>query len=256
MEQISAGQYSLVYNSISFTIAAMGAATIFFWLSRGQVAAPYRTAVTLTGLVTAIACYHYFRIFQSWEASYVLENGAVRATGVPFNDAYRYVDWLLTVPLLLLELILVMRLSKEDRGNKLVLLPILAAAMIIFGYPGETGIGGNRLIWWGLAMLPFLWILYELVVGLSGSVGRQPGEVKPLVRGAIWLTLVSWSFYPIVYLFPFLNISGTGAFIGKQVGYTIADIVAKVVFGVLVYSIAAKKSTAERGTEIPDGLRA
>lgn len=256
MEQLTAGQYSLVYNSISFTIAAMGAATIFFWLSRSSVAAPYRTAITLTGLVTAIACYHYFRIFQSWEASYVLENGVVGATGVPFNDAYRYVDWLLTVPLLLLELILVMRLSKADRGNKMVLLPVLAAAMIILGYPGETGVGGNRIVWWGLAMLPFLWILYELVVGLSGSVGRQPGEVKPLVRGAIWMTLISWSFYPIVYLFPFLKISGAGAEVGKQVGYTLADIVAKAAFGVLIYTIAVKKSAAERGTELPDGMMA
>ena len=86
----------------------MGAATAFLWLSRSQVAPAYRTALTISGLVTGIACYHYFRIFESWNSAYTFKDGVVSATGFAFSDAYRYVDWLLTVPLLLVELILVM----------------------------------------------------------------------------------------------------------------------------------------------------
>src|SRR5271157_4531126 len=112
--EVTYGQYQLVYNAFSFTIATMGAATLFFWLGRSQVTDAYKTALTITGLVTAIAFYHYFRIFNSWEAAFTVTNGQVQQTGVAFNDAYRYVDWLLTVPLLLIELILVMRLSKEE----------------------------------------------------------------------------------------------------------------------------------------------
>ena len=68
MDSISPGQYSLVYNAFSFTIAVMGAASVFFFLSRSQVTPPYRTALTVTGLVTLIALYHYLRIFNSWKA--------------------------------------------------------------------------------------------------------------------------------------------------------------------------------------------
>ena len=62
-------------------------------------------SVILSTMVVGIAGYHYFRIFGSWEAAYVLEGGAYVASGTPFNDAYRYMDWLLTVPLLVVELL-------------------------------------------------------------------------------------------------------------------------------------------------------
>lgn len=86
---------------------------------RSQVAPAYRTALTFTGLVTFIALYHYVRIFNSWDASFTVVSGQIKDSGIKFNDAYRYVDWLLTVPLLLIELILVMRLSpaKQSRNR-------------------------------------------------------------------------------------------------------------------------------------------
>ena len=120
MDQISLSQYTLVYNAFSFTIAVMGASTIFFFLRSFQVSAAYRTAVTVTGLVTLIACYHYFRIFSSWEAAFDVVGGVVKPTGVAFNDAYRYVDWLLTVPLLLVESFssCVCRLPKRRPGPR------------------------------------------------------------------------------------------------------------------------------------------
>ena len=126
MNALTAGQFALVYNAFSFTIAVMGAATVFFFFGRAQVAPAYRTAITITGLVTLVACYHYFRIFNSWEAAYTLVDGKLTATGVAFNDAYRYVDWLLTVPLLLVELILVMRLSRAETATKSIKLGLLA----------------------------------------------------------------------------------------------------------------------------------
>ena len=135
MDSISPGQFSLVYNAFSFAIAVMGAATVFFFLSRSQVASSYRTALTVTGLVTLVALYHYLRIFNSWEAAYSLADGVMKPTGAKFNDAYRYVDWLLTVPLLLIELILVMRLSGAETRAKATKLGLLAALMVLLGYP-------------------------------------------------------------------------------------------------------------------------
>jgi bacteriorhodopsin len=109
-------QYSLVYNSLSFGIATFGAATAFFWLNRSQVDSRYRTAITISGIVTLVAFYHYFRMFESLGSAFEVKGAKVSETGVPFNDAYRYVDWLLTVPLLVAELILVMGCRRRRRG--------------------------------------------------------------------------------------------------------------------------------------------
>lgn len=246
MSIVSVGQYELIYNAFSFTIATMGAATLFLWLNRGSVAAPYRPAVTVSGLVTAIALYHYFRIFQSWTSAYTVVNDTITATGVSFNDAYRYVDWLLTVPLLLIELILVMRLTPQETLSKSVRLGSLAALMIVLGYPGEVSHdSGTRWIWWVLAMIPFLWIVFELFVGLKNSILSQPENVRGLVNGARLLTVASWSFYPVVFIFPMIGFTGGAATTAVQVGYTICDILAKAVLGIVVYAIAVRKSARE-----------
>jgi bacteriorhodopsin len=235
--------FNLVYNMFSFAIATFGASTVFFFAQRSQVAPAYKTALTLSGLVCLIALYHYVRIFDSFNQAYHLVNGTVEATGIAFNNAYRYVDWLLTVPLLLLELVLVMRLSKEETFSKGIKLVIAAAIMVILGYPGEIitdpSMFLNRWIWWVLAMIPFVYIVWDLVAGLGASISKQPQAVKGLVSKARTLTIIAWCFYPIVFVFPMFGLS-TG--VAVQVGYTIADIVAKAVFGVMIYMIAQRKS--------------
>lgn len=247
MDQISYAQYELVYNAFSFTIAVMGAATVFFFLSRSQVSPIYRTALTITGIVTMIAGYHYFRIFQSWESAFVITDGQVALSGLKFNDAYRYVDWLLTVPLLLIELILVMRLPADETMSKSVKLGLLAALMVVLGYPGEiSGNSSSRWMWWALAMIPFLLIVYDLFIGLRNSIASQPPTARGLVSTARWVVVISWCFYPLVYVFPMIGFSGGAAATAVQVGYTVADIVAKAMFGVLIYLIAARKSVVEK----------
>lgn len=246
MDQLTFGQYSLVYNAFSFVVAAMGAATIFLFLSRSQISPTYKTAVTISGIVTMIAFYHYFRIFNSWEASFSISNGVVTATGKRFNDAYRYVDWLLTVPLLVTELILVMKLPGNEGTKKASKLAVLAAAMIVLGYPGEIStVPSTRLLWWGLSMIPFLIIQYELFVGLKSAIALQPENARGLVSAARYITVVTWLFYPIVYLFPLLGLSGAAANVGVQVGYSVADVLAKAGFGVFIYIIALRKTQSE-----------
>ena len=242
---VSEGQYLLVYNAFSFTFATMAAATLFLWLGRAQVAPPYKTALTISGLVTFIAAYHYLRIFESWDKSFDVINGDVIATGLQFNDAYRYVDWLLTVPLLLIELILVMRLSQSETVSKSWKLGGAAALMIVLGYPGELSDGWARAGWGFLSSIPFAYIVYELFKGLGASIERQPENVRGLVKDARLITFASWGFYPIVYMAPFIGLDGAAAETVIQVGYTIADVVAKAGIGVLIYVIAIRKSRAE-----------
>ncbi len=243
---ISLGQYTFIANAFSFGLAVMAAATLFLWFSRGNVAPAYRMAITISGLVTAIAAYHYLQIMLSWQAAFSVTNSTIEVTGYPFNQAYRYVDWLLTVPLLLIELILVMRLSRSETVSKSVWLGGAAALMIILGYPGEVAAdSGTRLTFWVLSMIPFIYIVYQLVVGLKGSISKQPENVRGLINGAATLVVISWLFYPLVYLFPLIGIEGGAAVTAVEVGYTIADIVAKAVFGIVILVIAMRKSEAE-----------
>lgn len=248
MEAMTVGQFSLVYNAFSFGIATFAAATLFFWFGRSQVSHHYKTALTITGLVTFIALYHYWRIFDSWGEAYGVVDGVVTATGATFNQAYRYVDWLLTVPLLLIELILVMRLSKAETVSKSIKLGGAAALMILLGYPGEVsgGIDSTRLIFGALSMIPFLYIVFSLYSSLGEAIERQPDEVRGLIRLARNLTVVSWFFYPVVYFLPFvLSLDGGTTTAAIEVGYTIADITAKAVFGLVIYMIAVRKSEVE-----------
>jgi bacteriorhodopsin len=243
--QLTFGQYELIYNAFSFGVATFFAATIFFWLGLSQVSQKYKTALVITGLVTFIAGYHYLRIFASFSEAYTAVDGVVKSTGVAFNVAYRYVDWLLTVPLLLIELILVMGLSRSETVSKSVKLGGAAALMIVLGYPGEVsgGIDSTRFIWGALSMIPFLYIVINLFSGLSESIAKQPADVRGLISSARWVVILSWSFYPVVYFAPFaMALDGGTATTVIEVGYTIADIIAKAVFGVMIFMIAVRKS--------------
>jgi bacteriorhodopsin len=243
---LSAGQYQLVYNAFSFTFATMAATTLFLWLGRSQVSATYRTALTISGLVTAIAAYHYFRIFESWSEAYTFKDGAIVATGYAFNDAYRYVDWLLTVPLLLIELILVMGLSSSETISKSMKLGSAAALMIVLGYPGEIADNNTtRMIWGTLSAIPFCYIMWQLFAGLGASIASQPDNAREMIKTARLLTFASWGFYPIVYMIPYTSLSGATVETAVQIGYTIADLIAKAGVGVLIYMIARRKSESE-----------
>lgn len=249
MEQISFGQYSLVYNALSFVVAAMGATTVFLFLNQSQIDPKYKTAVSISGIVTLIAMYHYLRIFSSWDSAYSVLDKVVSVTGRPFNDAYRYVDWLLTVPLLVTELILVMRLPGNEGTTKATRLAFLAVVMVLLGYPGEiSAVASTRWLWWSLSMIPFLIIQFELFFGLKDAIAAQPPTARSLVSAARYIVVVTWLFYPVVFILPMLGLSGSNATVAIQVGYSIADVLAKAAFGIFIYTIAVRKSRSETAT--------
>jgi len=244
-------QYQAVYNVLSFALASMMATTMYLWFRSRAVKPQYQSAVLISGLVTFIAAYHYIRIFNSWVEAYHYSVGKVDPvlTGVPFNDAYRYMDWLLTVPLLLIEILLVMKLSDEDYAAKAKTLGVGSALMIVSGYYGELTVTGNltpRWICWFVSMIFFLYIVYELLVGLAAATNQ---ETDPVVKGKIQtaqlMTVISWCTYPVVYLFPMLGINAAQAVVSIQIGYCASDIISKCGVGLLIYQITYAKSSKE-----------
>merc|ERR1711865_1109530 len=115
-------------------------------------------------------------------------------TGVPFNDAYRYMDLLLTVPLLLLEILLVMKLPADKLNTK----------------AWTLGLGS------------------ALMIGLSAATNEEENEgVKGKIKLAQVMTVISWCTYPVVYLFPMMGVSPAKSVVGIQLGYCVSDIISK-----------------------------
>jgi len=244
-------QYQAVYNTQSFSLASMMATTMFLWFRSTAVHDKFKSAVLISGLVTFIAAYHYARIFNSWVDAYKYSpdrNDPV-LTGVPFNDAYRYMDWLLTVPLLLIEILLVMKLDPETYSAKSKTLGVGSALMIVSGYYGELTVTGDltpRWICWFVSMIFFLYICNELLVGLSAATNSESDpEIQGKIKLAQVMTVISWCTYPVVYLFPMLGIAASSAVVAIQVGYCISDIISKCGVGLVIYQITYAKSNKE-----------
>ncbi len=240
------GQYNLIYNAFSFVIACMGASALFFLLSRTASPAPPHGSDDLDARrrhrpVPLLAD------LQQLLGGVQLRRRSLGPGRRPFNEGYRYVDWLLTVPLLLAELVIVLKLSKSKTRSLIVRLSIAAVAMIALGWPGEIADPEStaRTVWGVASTIPFLYILYVLFVELGKSLGRQSPHVRKLVDGLRYVILATWGVYPLAYIAPSVIDNAATAEVARQVGYSIGDVLAKPLFGLLVFAIALSKSHAD-----------
>ncbi len=229
---------------LSLGIASMLFTTTFLLVARERVLPRYRMAVMVSATVTAIAAYHYFRMFDSFVHAF----GPDAVAGASYNVGYRYVDWFLTVPLLLVETVAVLALARQAQSSLLVRLVPAAALMIALGYPGDSGMtmGLAPSVWGLLSTIPFLYILYVLFVELGKSLASQSEAVQRKIKELRLLLLATWGVYPIAFI---ANMNATGfdetGFVLRETGYTIADILAKCLFGLMIFTIARIKSAEE-----------
>ena len=247
------GQHSAIYNMLSLGIASMTFTAFFLWIARDRVLPRYRTAIMVSASVVSIAAYHYFRMFDSFnEAVTKTATGGYDLNLADYNVGYRYVDWFLTVPLLLVEVVAVLALARAVQSSLLMRLVPASALMIALGYPGDArldnvfGLELDPSVWGLLSTIPFLYILYVLLFELSKSLERQSDAVKKKVTALRLLLIASWGVYPISFI---ANMNATAptadGFMLREVGYSIADITAKCVFGLIIYAIARIKSAED-----------
>lgn len=225
--------YQLVYNLLSFGTAVMLGAFVYFLTQMNSVAKAYRSGVAVSAIVVGIAGYHYYRMWSSF------------AEGT-MNEGYRYADWLITVPLLIVELLVVLGVAADARRTLMTRLVPATALMIALGYPGETSTdNGTKWLWWILAMIPFVYILWVLVGELRAAKTRESGAVSSAINRATMVLLVTWCVYPITYLFPVIDAESQGLEVLRQAGYTVADITAKALYGLMILGIAKARSANE-----------
>ena len=260
-------EFSAVYNMLSLGIASMLFTSIFLWVARDRVLPKYRMAVMVSATVTSIAAYHYFRMFDSFNHGYGINDStkAAALTGADmldfgaanYNVGYRYIDWFLTVPLLLVELVAVLGLAKAVSSSLLKRLVPAAAAMIVLGYPGDAGISilgiegegfaSEAAIWGLLSTIPFLYIMYVLWFEMKKSLESQSARVRSLFQTLRVLLIATWGVYPITFILAMTSTDETSGaeVVSREIGYSIADILAKCLFGLLIFAIARIKSAEE-----------
>jgi len=253
-------EFSAVYNVLSLGLASMLATSIFLFFARDRVLPKYRMAVLVSASVTTIAAYHYFRMFESFNHGYGINESSKAAAGLGanmldfgaanYNVGYRYIDWFLTVPLLLVELVAVLGLAKAIQSSLLKRLVPAAAAMIALGFPGDAKLdlfGLEPSMWGLLSTIPFLYILYVLWFEMKKSLASQSDKVRGLFQTLRVLLIATWGVYPITFI---LAMNSTGAptaseVVAREVGYSIADVLAKCLFGLIIFAIARIKSAEE-----------
>ena len=220
----------LVYNALSFGTAVMLGAFVYFLTQMNSVAKQYRNGVAVSAVVVGIAGYHYFRMWSGWAEGTV-------------NEGYRYADWLITVPLLVIELLIVLGVTADRRKKLMTSLVPATVLMIGLGYPGETSANETtKWTFWILSMIPFLYILFTLSGELKAAKSRETGAVSKSINNATKILLVTWLVYPIAYLIPVVFTVSDGAEAGRQLAYTVADITAKALYGLMILNIAKARS--------------
>lgn len=222
------------FVGISFWIISMAlmASTVFFLWETQSVTAKWKTSLVVSGLVTFIAAVHYFYMRDVWVA-----------TGES-PTVFRYIDWLLTVPLLMIEFYLILRAIGVASIGIFWRLLVGTLVMLIPGYLGEAGYIN---IWLGfvIGMLGWFYILYEIFLGEAGKAANTKASpaVKYAYKAMCWIVTVGWAIYPIGYVAGYMG--GAGSSEALNIIYNFADLVNKVAFGILIWYAATSESQVE-----------
>lgn len=231
-------------NYVAFTFfigtMAMMAASVFFFFELSNVDKKWRTSILVSGLITFIAAVHYY-----YMRGYNLETGQS-------PTFFRYVDWLLTVPLMCVEFYLI----TKKAGAKISLLWQLIFAsvvMLVTGYFGETIDRDQSVLWGVISGLAYFYIVYLV---WFGEVAKLATASSPAVAKANktlgWFVLVGWAIYPLGYilgtpggLFGMVLVSDVAAAQhSMDIVYNIGDAVNKIGFGLVIYSLAQSEKSA------------
>ena len=223
------------YVAFTFFIGfmAMFAATVFFFAEMRSVDKKWRMSLLVSALTTGIAAVHYY-----YMRDYYLAFGE--------NPTfYRYVDWILTVPLMCVEFYLLTRMAGATKSLMWKLI-IASTWMLIAGYIGESfnpegGSTSHSVTWGVISTLGYLYVLYTAWYGEVAQLAEKSNDavVKRGVRTLAWFVLVGWAIYPIGYMcMPGGWLSGVMNPSDVDLWYNIADVINKVGFGLVVYNIA------------------
>ncbi len=250
LQTMPLGLYDLVQWALLFAFFALFAYFVYSWTSRTEVSVRYRPSV-LAGLCLAgVAMVAYLLLYQDWDSGFRLEGEVyVPNEEARTSESTRYIDWSVTVPLLTVELLAVCSVAGAKARALRFRTMAAAFAMIFTGYLGSQVLAQGRdataLVVWGLISTLFFGYLYVALIGaVRASLPTMGKEAAVSLRNATVLLLGSFGVYPLVYAVPVFADVTPAWFATMQVAYSVADVIAKVGFGVLTHKVA-KLRTAE-----------
>ncbi|MEY4711463.1 MAG: hypothetical protein RL527_62 [Planctomycetota bacterium] len=217
---------------------AMGAGMFYFWLQRGTVAKQYQSVMTVAGIICAVAAFHYWRmsgIYLEGVAGLFDANGQriAGATITQFPTAYRYIDWLITVPLLVLEIPLLLNLGKKGTGLFRTLVAASLVMLVTAWVAEESPTGGSQ--WWTwyiVSCAAWLYIVYVLYTKATDAMRTAPQSIQESLTKLRLFVLVGWTIYPVGFL---MALGGENGESWREVCYNVADVINKVFFGLVCY---------------------
>jgi sensory rhodopsin len=231
------------------TMLGMAAATVYFWLERDSISLEFRSAATVAGIYTAIACFMYYRMYA------IVGTDGNPGSVLALATHFRYVDWIITTPLMLLNVLILLQVTEEKRG---VVYVMVAAdlAMIIFGFFGErySNIPGMEFQAWtlfGMGCLAYIMLLYIMYSVLGEAAKDKVAPVRRAFQNMRTFIVLGWLIYPIGSIIGMLS-SGDEFKIARELVYNIADVINKPGLG-LIALIAAKQIT--RDAAIREAMR-
>ena len=240
-------QWQLVAHILVLGFAAQAAGFVYFMTTMKEISPKYRTASILGSIVMISAFLLLFAQSQNWQNSFIYQDGAFVLGNRIFSNGFRYLNWLIDVPLLLLQLVIILGLTSEEARRLGNLFVGSGAAMIILGYIGQFYETSNLVnLWiWGAASTVFYIILLVLAWREIGkALPKMPAGAARMLSSIRWIFVVFWTFYPVAYVIPAVLPTANGVVI-RQFVFTIADIVAKVIYGVLITKVAVDLSKHE-----------
>jgi bacteriorhodopsin len=220
------------FVGITFWLVSMGliAATVFFFAERNTVAAAWRTSITVAGLVTGVAFVHYMYMRGIW----------VQTGDSP--TVYRYIDWMITVPLQIIEFYLILAAVRKVPKELFWKLLVASLVMLIGGYLGEAGYI-NSFLGFVIGMAGWIYILFEIFSGEASKLSARSGNkaVVTAFNAMRMIVTVGWAIYPLGYIFGYL----TGGIDSSTLNivYNLADFVNKIAFGLVIWAAAMSNTS-------------
>jgi len=224
------------YVGMSFWVitAAMVAATFFFWVERDRAVGKWKTSLTVAAMVTGIAAIHYFYMREVWVAT--SESPTV----------FRYVDWLLTVPLQIIEFYLILAAIAAVAASLFWRLLIASIVMLVAGYLGEINAGNTNMLWicFVIGLLAWFYIIREVFVGEASEINASSGSAasQAAFSALRMIVTIGWAIYPLGYLYGY---AGGGDVQALNIIYNLADFVNKIAFGVVIWAAATSDSESQ-----------
>ena len=225
------------YVGVSFWLlsAAMVAATFFFWVERDRAVGKWKTSLTVAAMVTGIAAIHYFYMRGVW-----IDTGSS-------PTVFRYVDWLLTVPLQIVEFYLILAAIAIVSISVFWRLLVASVVMLVAGYIGEvSAMGDGGSLWSGfwIGMVAWLYIIWEVFKGEASQISASKGTAasKKAFNALRLIVTVGWAIYPIGYYLGYTGSADAGTL---NIVYNLADFVNKIAFGVVIWAAATSGAKAK-----------